>query len=280
MTKGFSQKYEIDYLETFVSMVKMNTDRVILAIVVIRRWRLDQLDVKNTFLNGDLEEKVYICLPHNYDKSRKYCKLRKALCSLKQSPRAWFDRLRTVMRSTNYLQGNSDHALFVRCVDRKVSIFVVYVDDMIVTGDHKGDIVKLKKCLADKFDLKDLSKLRYFLGVEFTKSNEGLVICQRKYTLDLLKETRKFGSRPVSIPVNLVSQFMYASTDKHIQAAERILSYLKKNPGKDLLFAKSNDLRIKGYSDADWARSVNIQRSTTRYCVFLIGNLVIWRNKR
>ncbi|CAN6477878.1 unnamed protein product [Victoria cruziana] len=181
---------------------------------------------------------------------------------------------------------------------------------------------KLKRRLADEFDLKDLGKLRYFIGVKFAKS-KGLVMCQMKYTLELLKETRKLGCRPASMPVelnhklsikddttlsekekgiyqplvgklicltlirpnityavNLVSQFMHACTDIHLQATERILCYHKKNPGKELLFTKSSHMRIEGYSDIDWAGSIDTRRSTTGYCIYLGGNLVIWRSKR
>lgn len=88
-------------------------------------------------------------------------------------------------------------------------------------------------------------------------------------------------TRPdISYVVNLMSQFIYAPTNKLMQTAKRILSYLKKNPDKSLLFAKLNDLRIEGYSDADWVGSIDTQKSTTGYCIFLGRNLVIWRSKR
>ncbi|CAN6454768.1 unnamed protein product [Victoria cruziana] len=264
-----------------------------------------------------------MCLPPGYEKSGRCCKLKKSLYGLKQSPRAWFERLRVVMRDLGYNQGNGDHTLLIKITNNKVNILLIYVDDMVIAGDDEMEIKKLKKRLADEFDLKDLGKLRYFFGVEFVRSKEGLVMCQRKYTIDLLKETRKLGCRPTSTlvehnykmsikdgktlskkekevyqrlvgkliyltltrpdityAVNLVSQFMHVPTDIHLQATEGIFCYLKKHPNKRLLFTKSSDMRIEGYSDADWAGSIDTRRSTTGYCIYLGGNLIIWRSKR
>ncbi|CAN6448059.1 unnamed protein product [Victoria cruziana] len=251
-------------------------------------------------------------MPPGYVNTGKCYRLKKALYSLKQSPRTWFERLRVVMKNMNFKQGNSDHTLFIKSDGERRCILLVYVDDMIITGSDKEEILRLKQCLLKEFDLKDLGKLRYFFGVEFARSKNGLTMSQRKYTLDLLKETDKIGCRPITTPVennhkmkkvkyqrlvekliyltlirpdiifvvNVVSQFMHAPTDVHMRATERILCYLKKNPGKGLLFTKSENMCIEGHSDADWAGSVDTRRSTTGYCIFLGGNLVIWRSKR
>ncbi|XP_049936825.1 retrovirus-related Pol polyprotein from transposon RE2 isoform X2 [Nymphaea colorata] len=323
VAKGFSQKYGIDYLETFASVAKLKTVRVILALAVQKRWSMDQLDVKNAFLNGHLEEEVYMSMPPGYVQSGKCCHLKKALYGLKQSPRAWFERLRIVMKTNGYKQGNCDHTLFIKQRDGLVSLLLVYVDDMIVTGDDEEEKRKMKERLAAEFDLKDLGKLRYFLGIEIARSETGLVISQRKYTLDLLKETGKLGCRPFLTPmesgtkisiktgnildeegkgryqrlvgkliyltltrpdityaVNVLSQFMHAPTDCHWKSAERVLGYLKNNPGKGLLYTQQDQLNIEGYSDADWAGCTDTRRSTTGYCILLGGNLVVWRSKR
>ncbi|KAF3773518.1 Retrovirus-related Pol polyprotein from transposon TNT 1-94 [Nymphaea thermarum] len=281
VAKGFSQKYGIDYLETFAPVAKLKTVRVILALAVHEKWRMDQLDVKNAFLNGHLEEEVYMSMPPGYVQEGKCCHLKKALYGLKQSPRAWFERLRIVMRSTGYRQGNGDHTLFIKQRNGLVSLLLVYVDDMIVTGSDEEENRKMKERLAKEFDLKDLGKLRYFLGIEIARSETWLIMSQRKYTLDLLKETGKLGCRPYLTPmesgtkisiktgtvlneegkgryqrlvgkliyltlsrpdityaVNVFSQFMHAPTDCHWKSAERVLGYLKNNPGKGLLYTR------------------------------------------
>ncbi|KAF3772145.1 Retrovirus-related Pol polyprotein from transposon TNT 1-94 [Nymphaea thermarum] len=202
VAKGFSQKYGIDYLETFAPVAKMKTVRVIISLAVLKGWEMCQLHVKNAFLNGDLEEEVYMCMPPDFEKPEKCCKLKKALYGLKQSPRAWFERLRLVMKKHGYKQGNGDHTLFVKRIESKVTLLLVYVDDMIVTGDDKEETTRLKGLLSTEFDLKDLGKLKYFLGIEIARSDTTLVLSQRKYTLDLLKETGKLGCRPASTPID------------------------------------------------------------------------------
>ncbi|KAF3790079.1 Copia protein [Nymphaea thermarum] len=201
VAKGFSQKYEIDCLETFAPVAKLKTVRVILALAVHKKWCMDQLDVKNAFLNGHLEEDVYMSMPPGYAQDGKCCHLKKALYGLKQSLRAWFERLRIVMKSNGYKQGNGDHTLFIKQRNGLVSLLLVYVDDMIVTSDDEEENRKMKERLADEFDLKDLGKLRYFLGIEIAQSETGLVMSQRKYTLDLLNETGKLGCRPFLTPM-------------------------------------------------------------------------------
>ncbi|CAN6439865.1 unnamed protein product [Victoria cruziana] len=172
VAKGFNQKYGIDYLETFAAVVKLNTIRILLFVVVIKEWCLFQFDVKNDFLNGDLEEEVYMLLPRWYETKGKYYKLKKALYGLKQFPRAWFGRFRDVMKKSGYSQRNGDHTLFVKRSGTLVAIIFVYVDDMIITGDDCEEIDRLKKILVVEFELKDLGKLRYFLGIELARSKE------------------------------------------------------------------------------------------------------------
>ena len=98
-----------------------------------------QLDVKNAFLNGELEEEVYMSLPPDFEENKKgkmVCKLKKSLYSLKQSPRAWFERFSKVIKSHGYSQGQTDHTLFVKhSSNKRVAVVTVYVDDMILTGD-------------------------------------------------------------------------------------------------------------------------------------------------
>ncbi|XP_049935028.1 retrovirus-related Pol polyprotein from transposon RE2 isoform X2 [Nymphaea colorata] len=288
VAKGFSQKYGIDYFETFAPVAKLKIVRVILARVVQKKWSMDQLDVKNAFLNGHLEEEVYMSMPPGYVESGKCCHLKKALYGLKQSPRAWFERLRIVMKTNGYKQGNGDHTLFIKQRDGLVSLLLVYVDGMIVTGDDEEEKKKMKERLATEFDLKDLGKLRYFLGIEIARSETGLVMSQRKYTLDLLKETGKLGCRPFLTPMESGTRISIKTgtildeegKGRYQRLVERVLGYLKNDPGKGLLYTQQDQLNIEGYSDADWAGCTDTRRSTTGYCIFLGGNLVVWRSKR
>lgn len=133
----------------------------------------------------------------------KVCRLRKSLYGLKQSLRAWFERFGNVVRRHGFLQSQADHTLFFKHSTKgKITILIVYIDEIIMTRDDLFEINKLKNKLEAKFDIKDLGKLRYFLGMEFARSKEGIFINQRKYILDLLKETGMTSCKAAETPTN------------------------------------------------------------------------------
>ncbi|XP_071909660.1 uncharacterized protein [Coffea arabica] len=218
VAKGFTQTHGIDYQETFAPVAKINSIRVLLSLAINANWPLYQLDVKNAFLNGDLEEEVFMSLPPGFvDKYGvgKVCKLKKSLYGLKQSPRAWFERFSKVVKKFGFLQSQADHTLFYRhSKEGKVAILIVYVDDIILTGDDCGGLENLKKFLAKEFEIKDLGNLKYFLGMEFARSKEGIVVSQKKYVLDLLKETGMMGCRPAETPMEPNLKLQPASVEK------------------------------------------------------------------
>ena len=132
--------------QTFAPVAKLNTVRILLSIAANSDWPLHQLDVKNSFLNGELEEEVYMNQPPGFEErlgSQTVCKLKKSLYGLRQSPRAWFDRFSTVIKNLGYFQSQADNTLFVKhSEDKKITILIVYVDDIIVTGDNFEEIKK------------------------------------------------------------------------------------------------------------------------------------------
>ncbi|XP_071901935.1 retrovirus-related Pol polyprotein from transposon RE1 isoform X4 [Coffea arabica] len=190
VAKGYTQTYGIDYQETFAPVAKMNTVRVILSLAVNLDWPLRQFDVKNAFLHGELTEEVFMDPPQGFTlEEGKVCRLKKALYGLKQSPRAWFGRLTHAMEEYGFKQASADHTLFYKRNYNDITVLLVYVDDMIVTGNNKEEIENLRSYLAKEFEIKDLGTLKYFLGIEVSRSKQGLFLSQRKYTLELLAET-------------------------------------------------------------------------------------------
>lgn len=144
VAKGYTQRYGIDDQDTFASVAKINTIPIIIYIAANRDWPLKQFDVKNAFLNGELEE-VYMELPPGVKCSsmrrNEVCKLKKSLYGLKQSPRAWFGRFSATMKAAGYKQSNSDHTLFIKHKGEKVTVLIVYVDDMVLTGDVRNESI-------------------------------------------------------------------------------------------------------------------------------------------
>ncbi|BBN67221.1 transposable element gene, partial [Prunus dulcis] len=281
VAKGYTQTYGVDYLETFAPVTKLNIVSVLLSLAAKHDWPLLQFDVKNVFLHGDLKEDIYMDLPPSIPVTSKegvVCKLWKSLYGLKQSPRAWFGRFAAYVKKFGYVQSNSDHTLFLKRHKDKLTTLIIYVDDMIVTGDDQAEMQNLHKYLASEFEMKSLGDLKYFLEVSISK--HGIFLFQRKYILDLLAETRMLDCKPIDTSMSVVSQFMHSPSEDHMGAVIRILRYLKVTLGKGLMFCKYGDTDVEGYKDADWAGSVTDRRSTSGTFTFVGGNLVTWRSKK
>ncbi|GFY85446.1 hypothetical protein Acr_04g0001840 [Actinidia rufa] len=323
VAKGYTQVEGLDFHDTFAPVAKLVTVRCVLAIAAARNWHLHQLDVNNAFLHGDLDEDVYMSLPSGYGRpgETRVCRLQKSLYGLKQTSRNWYSKLSTVLISAGFHQSQADHSLFTRQTGPTILVVLVYVDDLLLTGSDLGSIRCLQDFLSSKFQLKDLGKLKYFLGIEVARSTAGIFINQRKYILDILTDAGQSGCRPASSPmeqhlklsadsgdplsdpslyrrligrliyltiirpditfaVNLLSQFMHTPRVPHLDAATRILRYLKGSISHGLLFSSNTDLTITGYTDSDWASCLMTRRSTTGYLITLGGNPVSWRTKK
>lgn len=273
VAKGYTQAYGVDYTETFAPVAKINTVRVLLSLAANWDWPLQQFDVKNAFLHGELSEEVYMELPEGckiaVPGSKKVCKLKKALYGLKQSPRAWFGKLTKAMKAFGYSQSNQDHTLFLKKKQGKITALIVYVDDMLVTGNDSNEMLALQEYLSNKFDMKDLGVPKYFLGIEVSRSKKGIFLCQKKYILDLLKETGMTGCKPANSPTEgglklciemdqipadvnryrrLVGKLMYlAHTRPDLAYALSMVSSFMHNPGEQHMNAVIRILRyLKG----------------------------------
>ncbi|CAL8157474.1 unnamed protein product [Prunus armeniaca] len=203
VAKCYTQTYGVDYMETFAPVAKLNTVRVLFSLAANHDWPLLQFDVKNVFLHGDLNEEIYMDLPHGIPVTSNegvVCKLRKSLYGLKQSPIAWFGRFATSMKKFGYVQSNSDHTLFLKRHKGKLTALIIYVDDMIVVGNDQAEMQNLQKYLASEFEMKSLGDLKYFLGIEVARSKHGIFLSQRKYILDLLAETGMLDCKPIDTP--------------------------------------------------------------------------------
>ena len=177
VVKCFTQEYEIDYEETFAPVARISSIRALLAIAADSKWDLFQMDVKNAFLNWELSEEVYMQPPPSLSvDSNKVCHLRRALYGLKQVPRAWFAKFNSIIFHLDYTTSPYNSALFLRRTDEGTILLLLYVDDMIITGDDLSGIQKLKDFLSQQFEMKDLGHLSYFLGLEITHSTDGLYI--------------------------------------------------------------------------------------------------------
>ncbi|BBN70430.1 Seven transmembrane MLO family protein [Prunus dulcis] len=234
--------------------------------------------------------------------------------------RAWYAKLSSVLEKFGFKRSHADSSLFVRTGSVGKLVVLIYVDDIIITGDNIDEINTLKHSLHQKFAIKDLGVLKYFLGIEMATSPKGLFLSQRKYVIDLLQEVKMIDCKPACTPldsklkldlegeplsnishyqrlvgkliyltitrpdityaVSLVSQFMHAPTEAHLNVVKRILRYLKGSIGRGIIMKNNGHTQIMAYTDADWAGNAIDRKSTTGYCTFVGGNIVTWKSKK
>ena len=160
------------------------------------------MDVKNAFLNGDLTEEVYMRPPPGYTHSpHQVCKLRRALYGLKQAPRAWFSKFSTIVGDFGFSSSPHDPALFIHKSEHGTILLLLYMDDMIITGNDLTSISDLKHYLSQHVEMKDLGKLSYFLGLEITSSSDGYYLFQAKYASDLLTRAGITDTKTCTTPL-------------------------------------------------------------------------------
>ena len=191
VARGFEQTDGVDFLETFAPVVRWETIRIFIAITVHLNWSIHQLDVLTAFLNGILQEDVYMLQPPGFIKpgtEHLVCKLHRALYGLKQSPRAWYARLHIALLAWKLTQSKSDPNLYFAHIGTDTIALLVYVDDILLTGSNDKLLAQLKTHLHNTFRTNDLGPISKYLGVQFERSPTHLRMHQTTYALSILKQ--------------------------------------------------------------------------------------------
>ncbi|XP_019250926.1 PREDICTED: uncharacterized protein LOC109229833 [Nicotiana attenuata] len=254
----------------------MTTVRTVIAIAALKHWPLFQMDVHNAFLNGDLFE---------------------------EASRQWILKLTQALLTSGFKQSRHDYSLFTKTTNGAFVLILVYVDDLLVTSNDLAEIQLAKDALHKNFKLKDLGELRYFLGVEFARSSEGIIMSQRKYTLEMISEASLPGSKPKETPMEqhlkltsaefdeliktkssdellCLSQFLQAPKRSHYEATLHVVKYVKNQPGLGLLMSSTSAKEIVAYCDSDWASCPMSRKSVTGFCIKLGASLISWKAKQ
>lgn len=173
----------------FSLVAKSSTICIVLTLVVSHKWPLRQIDFNNAFLNGILNETVYMS-QHPGFKNPSFpdhvCNLHKAIYGLKQPPQAWNDQLKLFLLECGFHNSRLDTSLFYLQKGSQMVILLIYVDDLIVTGNDLSLITRLISVMNQKFTLKDLGPLDYFVGIQITHLPTGIHLHQSKYISNLL----------------------------------------------------------------------------------------------
>ncbi|GMJ08622.1 hypothetical protein HRI_004531400 [Hibiscus trionum] len=282
VAQGYTQEEGIDFDETYAPVARMEAIRMLLAYACYHDFKLFQMDVKSAFLNGFINEEVYVEQPPGFEDSKfpnHVFKLTKALYGLKQAPRAWYERL------SNFL---------------------------IEKGFEKRQ---------GEFEMSMMGELSFFLGLQIKQKKDGTFINQAKYIKDMLKKFGLENAKPQATPMSsstkldkdeggkcvdsklyhsmigsllyltasrpdilfsvcLCARFQASSRESHLIAVKRIFRYLRGTPCLCLWYPRDSTFNLHAYSDADYGGCKIDRKSTSGTCQFLGSMLISWFSKK
>jgi hypothetical protein len=223
VAQGFSQKEGVYYEETFAPVACLEAIRILLAFSVAKGFKLHQMDVKSAFLNGVLEEEVYVRQLPGFE-SEKYphrvYKLRKALYGLKQAPRAWYGRLRGFLFERGFETGKVDQTLFLLRQSRDILIVQVYVDDIVFGGSSNSLVTRFADNMSREFEMSMMGELQFFLGLQIKQSKERTFVHQAKYTKDIVRKFKMEDSKAMAMPMSTAIALDAEEEGEHVDQKE------------------------------------------------------------
>ncbi|WVZ89219.1 hypothetical protein U9M48_035648 [Paspalum notatum var. saurae] len=310
VAQGFCQKEGIDYEEAFAPVARLEAIRILLAFADSKGFKLQQMDVKSAFLNGFIEEEVYVRQPPGFESVRfpdRVYKLRKALYSLKQALRASYARLKSFLLKSGFVMGSVDKTLFLLSRGSDTLIVQIYVDDIIFGGSSHALVSSFAEQMSREFEMSLMGELQFFLGLRIKQGLEGTFVHQAMYTRNILKKFNKGGSKPMTTPMStnmvldadedgeavdqkefrgMIGSLLYLTATRpdiqtsHHQAVKRNFRYLKFTPELGLWYSLGSSLSLRGFSDADHAGCRIDRKSTSCACQLLGTSLVSWSSRK
>ncbi|RDX93350.1 hypothetical protein CR513_24401, partial [Mucuna pruriens] len=297
MVKGNAQEYGVNYTKVFVPVACMETIRLVVALTAQKGWTIYQLDVKSAFLHGELNETVYVDQPCGYvqkgDEHKVY-KLKKPHKSI-------------------LFEGSMTTSILCEEKEDKVLIVSLYVNDPIFTGNDELMFAKFKSSMKHEFDMTNLDKMGYFLGLEVLQQLDGIFLCQKKYALEMLQRFEMDRSNSVHNPIipgvkltkdesnvkvdktyykQIVGSLMYLTSTRpdmmymenpielHLLVAKRVLRYLKGTTEFGIFYKKGGNKELLAYLDSDYAGDLDDRKSTLRYIFLLYSTVVSWLSRK
>lgn len=205
VAQGFSQKFGTDYDQVFAPVAKQTTFRVLLTMASKNKFIVRHIDAKTAFLNGSLKETIFMKQPPGFEEGDgMVCLLKKSLYGLKQAARAWNDAIHSVLIAAKFEQNQADPCLYARKYNNEWCYLLIYVDDMIVAAESMGVIDGVKDAIGTHFDLEDLGDIKFYLGIEVTKSSDGYYqLCQAAYINKVANDFGLSDAKNSNVPMNV-----------------------------------------------------------------------------
>jgi hypothetical protein len=206
VAKGFTQREDIDYTETFSPVSCKNSLRIIMVLVAHYDLELHQIDVKMTFLNGDLLKNVYMTQPKGFavkGKEHMGCHLRKFIYGLKQASRQWYLKFDETIRSFDFKENEEDNCIYAKFRNGKFIFLILYVDDILLASSDVSLLLENKRFLSSNFDMKDLGEASFVLGIEIHRDRRKgvLELSQNAYIEKVLKKFSMHACNPTPAPI-------------------------------------------------------------------------------
>ncbi|KAJ9546421.1 hypothetical protein OSB04_018964 [Centaurea solstitialis] len=204
VAQGYRQEEGIDYDETFAPVARLEAIRLFLAFAAHMNFKVYQMDIKNAFLNGKLNEEVYVAQPPGFVDPKfpdHVYKLNKALYGLKQAPRAWYDTLSTFLLSKGFVRGKIDSTLFLKKYPKHILLVQIYVDDIIFGSTNPKLCEKFELLMKSEYKMSMMGELTFFLGFQIKQSEKGIFINQGKYVHEMLKKFDLTSCTPMKTPM-------------------------------------------------------------------------------
>ncbi|WVZ52661.1 hypothetical protein U9M48_003699 [Paspalum notatum var. saurae] len=275
------------------------------------------MDVKSAFLNGFIEEEVYVRQPPGFESAKfpdRVYKLRKALYGLKQAPRAWYARLKSFLLKSGFVMGSVDKTLFLLSRSGDTLIVQIYVDDIIFGGSSHALVSSFAEQMSREFEMSLMGELQFFLGLQIKQGLEGTFVHQTKYTRDILKKFNMGDSKPMTTPMStntaldadedgeavdqkkfqgMIGSLLYLTTTRpDIQFAVCLCARYQASPRTShrqavkgifqlgLWYSSGSSIFLRGFSDTDHAGCRIDRKSTSGTCQLLGTSLVSWSSRK
>ncbi|GJY14079.1 retrovirus-related pol polyprotein from transposon TNT 1-94 [Tanacetum coccineum] len=205
VAQGYNQQVGINYDETYAPVARLESTRILLAYAFALDFKLFQMDLKSAFLNGFINEEVYVAQPPgfiDFEKPDHVYKLKKALYGLKQAPKAWYDRLKAFLIKHEYKMGMVDNKLFTKNKSSNLIIVQIYVDDIIFSSTCQDMCDEFSKIMHDEFEMSMMGELNFFYGLQIKQMKDDIFYNQSKYVKEMLRKFGLEGPKPMKTPMS------------------------------------------------------------------------------